>query len=88
MLIFARYHPYTYEQFLDYGKGLYAVRELSFTCLFFFFFFANPKSEVADLCKSTLVNACQIVRMNEGYLLFNTITHLSSPVILQYIKIF
>ena len=38
MLIFARYHPYTYEQFLDYGKGLYAVRELSFTCLFFFFF--------------------------------------------------
>ena len=36
--------------------------------LFLFVFFANPKSE-ADLCKSTLVNVCQIFSMNEGYLL-------------------
>ena len=32
------------------------------------FFFANPKSEVADLCKSTLVNAFQIFSMYEGCL--------------------
>ena len=33
------------------------------------FFFANPKSEVADLCKSMLVNVCQILSIYEGYLL-------------------
>ena len=32
------------------------------------FFFANPKLEVADLCKSTLVNAFQIFSMYEGCL--------------------
>lgn len=52
-----------------------------------FFVFANPKSEVTDLCKFTLVNVCQIIRMNEGYFLFNTITHLPSPVILRYIEV-
>ena len=26
------------------------------------FFFENPKSEVADLCKSTLLNAFQILK--------------------------
>ena len=34
------------------------------------FFFANPKCEVADLCKSMMVNVCpQIFSMNEGHLL-------------------
>ena len=33
------------------------------------FFFGNPKSDLADLCKSMLVNVCRIFSMNEGYLL-------------------
>ena len=60
------------------------IKLLSFCSVFFF---ANPKSEVADLCKSTSVNVCQIIGMNERYLLFNTITHLPSPVILRYIEV-